>query len=35
MGAKMFDREYVDQVDKLEMVLDAADIDVNLAVADV
>lgn len=35
MGATMFDRENVDQVDKLEMVLDAADIDVNLAVADV
>ena len=31
----MFDRENIDQVDELEMVLDAADIDMNLAAADV
>ncbi|MBB3409976.1 hypothetical protein FHT87_003908 [Rhizobium sp. BK316] len=35
MGATMFDRENVDQVDEFEMVLDAADIDMNLAAADV
>lgn len=35
MGATMFDRENIDQVDEFEMVLDAADIDMNLAAADV
>jgi len=35
MGATMFDRENVDQVNEFEMVLDAADIDMNLAAADV
>lgn len=35
LGATMFDRENVDQVDEFEMVLDAADIDMNLAAADV
>ncbi len=35
MGAMVFDRENVDQVGQSEVMLDAADIDVNLAVADV
>ncbi|MBB3391567.1 hypothetical protein FHT82_004345 [Rhizobium sp. BK275] len=35
MGATMFDRENIDQIDEFEMVLDAADIDMNLAAADV
>jgi len=35
MGAMMFDRENVDQVGEFEMVLAAANVDVNLVVADV
>ncbi|XAZ21398.1 hypothetical protein LVY75_21455 [Sinorhizobium sp. B11] len=35
MSAMVFDRENIDQVGQSEVMLDAADIDVNLAVADV
>lgn len=35
IGAMMVDRENVDQVGEFEMVLDAANVDMNLAVADV
>jgi len=35
LDAKMFDRENVDQVAESEMMLDAADVDVNLVAADV
>lgn len=34
-GATIFYRENADQVDEFEMVLDATDIDANLAAADV
>ncbi|GAA3110379.1 hypothetical protein GCM10010520_63560 [Rhizobium viscosum] len=34
LGAKMFDRENIDQVGEFEMVLDTADIDMKLAAAD-
>ncbi|MDR6670017.1 hypothetical protein [Rhizobium sp. 1399] len=35
MGAMMFDRENVDQVGEFEMVLAAANVDVNLVAANV
>lgn len=35
LGATMLDRENVDEICKFEMVLDAADIDVNLVAGDV
>ena len=34
-GTAIFNRENADQVDEFELVLDAADINVNLAAADV